>query len=107
MERGNEAWILRLLGDIASQADPPGRESAEGHYTRAFARANELGMRPLAAHCHFGLGKLYRGSGDYADAQEHLTTAVTLYREMDMGSWLEKAEAELGRSVLAQTWPCP
>jgi tetratricopeptide (TPR) repeat protein len=94
-ERGNEAWVLRLLGDIAAHADPPDMKSAEGHHTQALARADELGMRPLAAHSHFGLGKLYRGGGDHAKAQEHLTAAVTLYREMDMGFWLEKAEAEL------------
>jgi len=57
-------------------------------------------MRPLVAHCHLGLGRLYRGTGDHAKAQEHLTTAVTLYREMDMGFWLEKAEAELGPSPI-------
>jgi hypothetical protein len=50
-------------------------------------------MRPLAAHCHMGLGKLYRQAGDDAKAQEHLTTATRMYREMDMGFWLEKAEA--------------
>src|SRR5262249_10288754 len=94
-ERGNEAWVLRVLGDIAADADPPNMESAEGQYTQALARASELGMRPLAAHCHFGLGKLYRGTGDGGKAQKHLTTAATMYRELDMGLWLEKAEAAL------------
>ena len=51
-------------------------------------------MRPLVAHCHLGLGKLYRRTGDRAKAQEHLTTAATMYREMGMSFWLEKAEAE-------------
>jgi hypothetical protein len=60
------------------------------------ALANELGMRPLVAHCHLGLGKLYRRTGDGAKAQEHLTTAATMYREMGMDFWLEKADAELG-----------
>src|SRR5262249_49568872 len=63
-ERGNEAWVLRLLGEIAAQADPPDLESAEKHYRQALTRADELGMRPLAAHCHLGLGKLYRRTGD-------------------------------------------
>ena len=63
-ERGNEAWVLRLLGEIAAQADPPDLESAEAHYRQALARADELGMRPLVAHCHLGLGKLYRRTGD-------------------------------------------
>ena len=95
-ERGNEAWVLRLLGEIAAQADPPDLEAAEEHYRQALALADELGMRPLVAHCHLGLGKLYRRTGDRAKAQEHLTTAATMYREMGMSFWLEKAEAELG-----------
>jgi hypothetical protein len=51
-------------------------------------------MRPLAAHCHLGLGKLYRRTGKREQAQEHLTTATTMYREMGMTYWLETAEAE-------------
>jgi hypothetical protein len=57
--------------------------------------AEELGMRPLVAHCHLGLGKLYRRTGKREQAQEHLATATTMYREMDMQFWLEQAEAEL------------
>jgi len=57
--------------------------------------AAELGIRPLVAHCHLGLGKLYRRTGKRQEAQEHLTTAVTMYREMDMRFWLEQAEAEM------------
>jgi hypothetical protein len=70
-------------------------ESAEGHYNLALARADELEMRPLAAHCHLGLGKLFHRTGDQAKAIEHLTIAATMYREMDMGFWLEQAEGEL------------
>jgi uncharacterized protein HemY len=51
-------------------------------------------MRPLAAHCHLGLGKLYRRTGKWDEAQEHFTTATTMYREMDMRFWLEQAEAD-------------
>jgi hypothetical protein len=57
--------------------------------------ADELGMRPLVAHCHFGLGKLHRGMGSRQEAQERLTTATTMYREMDMRFWWEQAEAEM------------
>jgi hypothetical protein len=52
-------------------------------------------MRPLVAHCHLGLGKLHRRTGKREQAQEHLTTATTMYREMDMRFWLEQAEAEI------------
>ena len=51
-------------------------------------------MRPLVAHCHFGLGKLYRRTGNDERAREHLTSAVTMYREMDMGIYLKGAEAK-------------
>jgi tetratricopeptide (TPR) repeat protein len=94
-ERGNEAWALRLLGEIASHRGPLEVETAEAHYRQAMALATELGMRPLVAHCHLGLGRLYRRTGDATKAQEPLTTAATMYREMGMGFWLEKAEAEL------------
>jgi hypothetical protein len=57
--------------------------------------ADELGMRPLVAHCHLGLGKLYRRTGKPEQTQEHLATATAMYREMGMTYWLEKAEAEI------------
>jgi class 3 adenylate cyclase/tetratricopeptide (TPR) repeat protein len=92
--RGAEAWALRILGEIASHHGHPDVATAEAHYNAALALASELGMRPLVAHCHLGLGKLYRTS-KRDQAQEHLTTATTMYREMDMRFWLEQAEAVL------------
>ena len=68
-------------------------ETAEAHYDAAMALASDLGMRPLVAHCHLGLGRLYRHTGDEAKAHHHLTTATTMCREMGMTSWLEKAVA--------------
>jgi DNA-binding SARP family transcriptional activator len=90
--RAAEAHALCLTGDVASAGCA---EDAPGYYREAIALAGELGMRPLIAHCHLGLGKLYRRTGGHDRAQEHLTTATTMYREMDMRFWLEKAEAEL------------
>jgi len=52
-------------------------------------------MRPLVAHCHLGLGKLYRRIGERQQAEEHLTLALTMYREMDIRFWPEQAEAEI------------
>jgi DNA-binding SARP family transcriptional activator len=94
-ERGQEAWALRLLGEIASHRDPLDAEQAERYYRDAGALATELGMRPLVARCHLGLGKLYRRTGKPQEAQEHLFTAATMHREMGMGFWLEKAEVQL------------
>ena len=65
------------------------------YFRDAMVSADELGMRPVVAHCHLGLGKLYRRTGKQQEAREHLTTATTMYREMGMTYWLEKAEAEM------------
>jgi hypothetical protein len=92
-ERGNEAEALRLLGEVAVGTGPAVSGNADVHLHAALALAAELGMRPLVAHCHLGLGTMYRRTADHAKASEHLNTATTLYREMDMRFWLEKAEA--------------
>jgi tetratricopeptide (TPR) repeat protein len=89
--RGSDA--LCLAGDVASTG---GVEDAPGYYREALALAGELGMRPLVAHCHLGLGKLDRRTGRREQAREHLSTATTMYRAMDMRFWLEQAEAEMG-----------
>ena len=89
---GFAAHALHLLGDIATHPDRFDAERGEAHYRKALALAEPRGMRPLVAHCHLGLGKLYRRTGKREQAHEHLTTAATMYREMDMRFWLEKAE---------------
>jgi hypothetical protein len=94
-ERGFEAWAVRLLGMIAASSDAPDTETAEAHYRAALALATELEMRPLVAHCHLGLGKLDCHTQDKVNAQEHLTTAATMYREMGMRFWLEQAETAI------------
>ena len=53
------------------------------------------GHRALIAHCHLGLGKLYRRTGKREQVREHLTTATTMYREMGMTYWLEQADREM------------
>jgi tetratricopeptide (TPR) repeat protein len=62
-ERGNEAYALRLLGDIAARREPLESDQAGEYYRQAIALAGELGMRPLVAHCHLGLGTLYGRMG--------------------------------------------
>ena len=94
-ERGEEAWNLHALAVVAGYAEPPDVAGAESHYGTALALGTELGMRPPIARCQLGLGKLYRRTGKREQAREHLTTATSMYREMDMRFWLEQAEAEL------------
>ena len=90
----SSAHALHLLGDIATHPDRFDAGSGEAHYRKALALAEPRGMRPLVAHCHLGLGKLYRRTGKREQAREHLATATTMYREMDMRFWLEQAEVE-------------
>jgi len=94
-QHGNEAWAMRLRGEIHAREEPPDVERARASYVRAMARATELEMRPLVAHCHLGLGRLWARIGERAGAQEHLTTATRMYREMEMRHWSEHAEAAL------------
>jgi tetratricopeptide (TPR) repeat protein len=94
-ERGNEAAALRILGDIASQLQPSARADAAEHYLHALALAEPRGMRPVVAHCLRGLGSLYRRAGRPAEGTDYLERAGTMYREMGMTYWLEKAQAEL------------
>jgi tetratricopeptide (TPR) repeat protein len=93
-ERGCEAWALRLLGEIASHPARPDVAAAAAHYGAAMTLASELDMRPLVAHCHLGLGRLYRRTGNPAQAQEHLTTARAMYGKMGMAYWLERLEKD-------------
>ena len=101
-ERGHEAWALRLL-EIAARHDPPQVGAAEAHYQQALALADELGMRPLMAHCHHGLGTLYAVTGQQEQARTALSAAIALYRAIDMTFWLPPAEAALGQ---LQAHPC-
>jgi predicted ATPase/class 3 adenylate cyclase len=94
-ERGHEAWVLRLLGEIAARHDPPDVAHAETHYQQALAHADALGMRPLQAHCHRGLGTLYSQTGRVEQARAELSTAIDMYREMAMTFWLPDTEAAL------------
>jgi class 3 adenylate cyclase/tetratricopeptide (TPR) repeat protein len=102
-ERGHEAWAHRLLGEVALHRDCPDVAAAEAHYGTSAALALEIGMRPLVARCHFSLGKLL---GRDLRATEHLTTAMSLFHEMGMRFWFEKADAEMMEVAGVPGQPC-
>jgi tetratricopeptide (TPR) repeat protein len=95
-QRSNEAWALKLLGDVGAQELLSAHQTTET-YRQTLALGTELGMRPLVAHCHFALGKLRTESRAHEKKNEHLEAAGTLYREMDMQFWLTKVEVEMQR----------
>ena len=66
----------------------PANLTTLAHFSVSSARS------PLLAHCHLGLGRIYRRTGKYVDAREHLTYATTMYREMTMRFWLAQSEME-------------
>jgi tetratricopeptide (TPR) repeat protein len=96
-QRGNQAWALWLLGESAARQASPEAEPATGHYRQALALAEELAMRPLQAHCHRGLGMLYAATGQVEQAHIALSTAIEMYRAMEMTFWLPEAEAALAQ----------
>jgi tetratricopeptide (TPR) repeat protein len=98
-----------LLGEIALQRHPPEVAQAEAYYQQALALADGLGMRPLVAHCHFGLGRLYTRIGRRAEAGAALSAAVELYGAMAMTFWLPQADAalaEVGSEAAANPTLC-
>jgi class 3 adenylate cyclase/tetratricopeptide (TPR) repeat protein len=94
-ERGAEAWCLWLMGEIAVRESSNDLAIAANFLREASLLANDCGMRPLVAHCHLGLGRLSGRTGNRGRAHEHLTTATTMYGEMGMTYWRERAEAEV------------
>jgi uncharacterized protein HemY len=76
---------------------PPEATQAAAHYQQALALAEELGMRPLQAHCHQGLGTLYATTGQWEQTRTALATAIAMYRAMEMTFWLPQTEAALAQ----------
>jgi hypothetical protein len=69
-------------------------------------------MRPLQAHCHRGLGRLYATTGQREQAHAALSAAIALYRTMGMTFWLPETEATLAQvetrdDHVIQAIPCP
>ena len=97
-QRGQQAWALWLLGESTARQASAEVEPAAGHYRQALALAEELGMRPLQAHCHRSLGTLYAAIGQWEQARIALSIAIELYRAMGMTFWLPQAEAALAQA---------
>jgi class 3 adenylate cyclase/tetratricopeptide (TPR) repeat protein/ribosomal protein L40E len=94
-ERGFGAWALYYMAKIQSDGGPEQIDQTLQSYRQAKDQATELGMRPLLAHCHMGLGEAYVKTGLSEKARPELLAAIELYRCMDMAFWLPKAESAL------------
>jgi class 3 adenylate cyclase/tetratricopeptide (TPR) repeat protein len=92
-ERGHEAAALRLLADVA--AATPSFADATQRYDAAAAIAEDLGLRPLLARTRLGLGQVYRQAGRVQEAEEYLASAIVLFSELGMWTWLDRSEPDL------------
>jgi hypothetical protein len=90
-DRGSEAWLRYLLGEILVRRHPSSSSQAEESYRAASILAHELGMRPLQAHCYLGLGEIHAQSKNTRTAQSEIGRAGELYRTMDMSFWVDKS----------------
>jgi len=85
-EKGWEAWSLKVLGDALSPS-ADGIEPALTAYRASIGIAGALGMRPVLAHCHSGLGRVYERYGRGDEARSSKAEAEAVYRELGMVSW--------------------
>ena len=97
LTKGPPARALRLLGAITAQCEPSEPDQAGAYYQEALELSQELGMRPLQAHCHRGLGTLAAATGQREQARAELSAAIALYRAMEMTFWLPETEAALAQ----------
>jgi hypothetical protein len=88
--------LLCILGNLASRRSPLNAELVKTNYATALSLAQELGMRPLQAHCHLARGDVFAQVSDRSKARAELLEAAELYRVMSMPFWLSKAETALG-----------
>jgi tetratricopeptide (TPR) repeat protein len=96
-DRGHEAHALRLLADVSSREISSDVEAAAHLYGQADTIARELGMRPLSARCHLGLGLLRSRNQMREEALRHLSDASRELDEMGMVLWLSPVRAALAR----------
>lgn len=94
-ERGHEAYALHLLGEVVARRTPADAAAADAAFRQAAARAEELWMRPLLAHCHVSRARLECRAGRPASARQLFGAATAAFRELEMPYWLERAEAEV------------
>jgi PAS domain S-box-containing protein len=94
-DKGSEAWIRCLIGDLLTSTDTSTSMESEASYRHALSIALELGMRPLQARCHLGLGQFYACSGNITAAQSEFRSASALYHDISMPYWAQKSDRSL------------
>ena len=106
-EAGNEAYGLRVLGELGAQGGPGGSTlpEAAAHLRQALALATARGMRPLAAQCRLGLARILARTGGGIEARQLLASALDAFR--DLGLAPDSLRAERAERDLALSRPPP
>jgi class 3 adenylate cyclase/tetratricopeptide (TPR) repeat protein len=98
-DRWSEAWARRLLGTALGQGDPPTFPEAEQEIREAIRLQRELGILPDLARSLLALGRVLELKGDRPAAQEAVTHAAAMFRQMRMDAECMKAEALIRTEV--------
>jgi len=94
-EHGERAFRSRAVwvqGAVALEADDTA--AAAEHFGQVLSMATALDMRPLVARCHLALAITHRAAREEEAARRELDVASTMFREMAMTYWIERAERE-------------
>ena len=59
------------------------------------ALSEELGLRPLLARSRMGLGHVYRQASRVEEAEAHIASAIVLFSQLGMWTWLDRSEPDL------------
>jgi DNA-binding SARP family transcriptional activator len=92
-ERGDEAWALEVLGEVAIESGAASPDAAVAHFEAALALAEQLGMRSLRGRCHLGLGRAHARAGRAAEARLAFARAAEDFQALGMTSWLARTTA--------------
>jgi tetratricopeptide (TPR) repeat protein len=87
-----ETWLLLVLAEVTGNCDPPDVRRSLASGAEALTRSLALGTRPMVGHCHLALGRAHWAAGHPSEGEEHIRTAVAMYRQMEMPFWLGLAE---------------
>jgi tetratricopeptide (TPR) repeat protein len=87
-EAGNQAYVLRVLGEVRARDASGGADLAEAgtRLRQALALATARGMRPLAGRCQLDLARVLARTGACAEAGELATSALDVFRDLGLAA---------------------
>jgi len=87
--------VRRLLADIDANKREADGAAAAAAYRGALEAAQAFQMRPVAAQCLLGLGRLNQRMGRRDEARRELADALSRFSAMGMTLWIARTRAAL------------